>query len=166
MARPSALAAALLASVLVSAPAAAGTPDTPAPADARCDPAVREALAESARAGVERDVAILRHPGQGVRNPDSIFDLSCLEDLFDYRTFDVFFDPGRRMENLLGLLRRRACAIAREAWRGYLGRPLDAAVYTARVPRLPGLGAAPTRGPLHRDGGDAERFRGIVGGRP
>ena len=43
------------------------------------------------------------------------------------------------MSDLLGLVQRRICAAAREAYRGYLGRPLDTALYTARVPRLPGL---------------------------
>ena len=65
---------------------------TPADADAApdhdpaCDPGVRQALAESARAGVEREVAIVRHPEQGIRNPDSILEFSCIADLFDYST--------------------------------------------------------------------------------
>ena len=106
---------------------------------AECPPEVERALAESARAGVERDVAILRHPDQGIRDPDSILDFSCVDDLFDFRRFDILFDPGRGMADLLGLLQRRICALAREAYRGYLGRPLDAAFYTAHTPRLPGL---------------------------
>ena len=164
---PRLLAAAALALALLSAPAAAG--DNGAPGhDAACDPGVRRALAESARAGVERDVAIVRHPEQGVRDPDSILDFSCLEDLFDYRSFDLLFDPGRGMGDLLGLLHRRVCAVAREAYRGYLGRRLDAAVYTAQAARLPGLGAVPMRrAEPPRAGaatGDADRFRNIVGG--
>ena len=153
---------------------------TPAGADAApghdpaCDPGVRQALAESARAGVEREVAIVRHPEQGIRDPDSILDFSCIADLFDYRTFDILFDPGRGMEDLLGLLRRRVCAIARETYRRYVGRHLDAAVYTARTARLPGLGTIPTRRaepPRAGDatggaGGDAVRFRNVVGGGP
>ena len=131
---------ALLASVLVlslwSTPALA---DGEAHAGADCAPEVERALAEGARIGVERDVAVLRHPDQGIRDPDSILDFSCTDDLFDFRRFDILFDPGRGMTDLLGLVQRRICAVAREAYRGWLGRPLDAALYTARIPRLPGL---------------------------
>ena len=109
-------------------------------AGAECAPEVERALIDGARMGVERDVAVLRHPDQGIRDPDSILDFSCLDDLFDFRRFDILFDPGRSMSDLLGLVQRRICAAAREAYRGYVGRPLDAALYTARIPRLPGLG--------------------------
>lgn len=160
MNRPAALPAAALALTLVCAPAA-GTDNGAAPG-AGCDPAVREALAQSARAGAEADVVIIRHPHQGIRNPDSILDLSCLDDLFDYRAFDILFDPGRHMADLLGLLQRRLCAIARRTYRDYIGRPLDAAVYTVTAPRLPGLDAVPRAGRAPRGG--AARFRTAVGG--
>ena len=160
---PRLLAVTTLALALLSPQAAA------AGGDPACDPGVRQALAESARAGVERDVAIVRHPEQGIRDPDSILDFSCIEDLFDYRSFDILFDPGRDMDDLLGLLQRRVCAVARQAYRRYVGRHLDAAVYTAQATRLPGLGAAPThRTEPPRTGdtaGDAARFRNVVGGR-
>ena len=131
---------ALLASVLVlSLWSTAALADGEAHSGADCAPEVERALAEGARIGVERDVAVLRHPDQGIRDPDSILDFSCTDDLFDFRRFDILFDPGRGMTDLLGLVQRRICAVAREAYRGYLGRPLDAALYTARIPRLPGL---------------------------
>lgn len=156
---PRLLAATVLALALLAPPAAAA-----GGGDAACDPGVRQALAESARAGVERDVAIVRHPEQGIRDPDSILEFSCIEDLFDYRSFDILFDPGRK--DLLGLLQRRVCAVAREAYRRYAGRHLDAAVYTARAARLPGLGAAPMRRTEPHRAGDAARFRNVVGGGP
>lgn len=109
-----------------------------AQADA-CDPRVAEALAGSAQIGVEADLAIIRHPGQGIRNPDSIFDFSCIWDLFDYRAFDVLFDPAGALDDILDLARRRLCAAARDAYRRYLGRSLDASVYTVPARRLPGL---------------------------
>ena len=169
---PRLLAVAGLALSLLATPAGAdAAPDH----DPACDPGVRQALAESARAGVEREVAIVRHPEQGIRDPDSILDFSCIADLFDYRTFDILFDPGRGMEDLLGLLQRRVCAVARETYRRYVGRHLDAAVYTARgTTRLPGLGTVPTRrAESPRAGaatggakGNAARFRNVVGGGP
>ena len=144
-----------------------------------CDPAVAEALARSAEAGVEADLAIIRHPEQGIRNPDSIFDFSCIRDLFDYRAFDVLFDPAGALDDILDLARRRLCAVARDAYRRYLGRALDASVYTVPARRLPGLDpdwrtlVPETRVPERRnvlddDGarnaGDAELFRDVVEG--
>ena len=164
-----------------SAPAAAGDPAGQASAchpDAdhgdACDPAVAEALARSAEAGVEADLAIIRHPDQGIRNPDSIFDFSCIRDLFDYRAFDVLFDPAGALDDILDLARRRLCAVARDAYRRYLGRALDASVYTVPARRLPGLDPEwRTLVPERRnvlddvgaeDAGDAELFRGVVEG--
>ncbi len=136
MSSRSALLASVLALSLWSTPVSA---DGETHAGADCAPEVERALAEGARIGVQRDVAVLRHPDQGIRDPDSILDFSCTDDLFDFRRFDILFDPGRGMTDLLGLVQRRICAAAREAYRGYLGRPLDAALYTSRIPRLPGL---------------------------
>ena len=123
----------------------------------------------SAARGVEQDLAVIRNPDQGIRDPDSILDFSCLEDLFNYRAFNVLFDPGRALEELLGLAQRRVCEIARNTYRGYVGRTLDASVYTSRVPRLPGLHRLPgldtdaRNGNVLQDSGvNAERFRGIV----
>ena len=131
-----------------------------------CDPAVAEALARSAEAGVEADLAIIRHPDQGIRNPDSILDFSCIGDLFDYSAFDILFDPRGALENILDLARRRICAAARDAYRRYLGRSLDPAVYTAPLPRLPGLDIDRQRRNALGDIGadDAAQFRSVVGG--
>ena len=157
MIRPAVLLAAALALALWPAPAGAAGE---AAAGADCAPEVEQALAEGARIGVERDVAILRHPDQGIRDPDSILDFSCLEDLFDFRSFDILFDPGRSMADLLGLVQRRICSAAREAYRGYVGRPLDAALYTARTPRLPGLDPVRALDAAVRTG-SAERYQGV-----
>ena len=159
MNRPAILLAAMLALALLPERAAAE-----AGGEADCAPEVERALAESARAGVERDVAILRNPDQGIRDPDSILDFSCLDDLFDFRRFDILFDPGRGMADLLGLVQRRICAAAREAYSGYVGRSLDQAFYAARTVVLPGLDPVGTmEGTVQ--GGSAEQFRHIVGGR-
>ena len=103
--RPALLAALVpaLALLLWAAPAEAQSPPAPGsvPGDAvahdpACDPAVAEALAGSAEAGVEADLAIIRHEEQGIRNPDSILDFSCITDLFDYRSFDIHLRSGGR----------------------------------------------------------------------
>ena len=137
----------------------------PAALEAGCDPGIREALAASAARGVEQDLVVIRHPDQGIRDPDSILDFSCLEDLFNYRAFNVLFDPGRALEEILGLAQRRVCEIAKNAYRDYVGRALDASVYTSRLPRLPGLDVDIRNGNILKDGGvRTERFRGILGG--
>ena len=152
-----ALPSALLALALLCAPAMAASA---AAAGADCAPEVERALIEGARMGVERDVAVLRHPDQGIRDPDSILDFPCLDDLFDFRRFDMLFDPGRSMSDLLGLVQRRICAAARQAYRGYLGRPIDSALYTARTPRLPGLDPVRAMDAAVR-AGSAERNKGV-----
>ena len=161
-----------LALLLWAVPMAAETP-AQAPSgggtmEDACDPAVADALARSAEAGVEADLAIIRHPDQGIRNPDSIFDFSCIRDLFDYRAFDVLFDPAGALDDILDLARRRLCAVARDAYRRYLGRALDASVYTVPARRLPGLGPGWGRRNVIEDAGapsgDRELFRGVVEG--
>ena len=150
----------LLAVVLAAAPGAApGNGE-----GAECDPRVRGALERSAVYGVERDFAIIRDPGQGIRDPESIFDFSCLENLFNYRLFNVFFDPGRAMEEILGLAKREVCKIAQQAYRDAVGRKLDAAVYTRGLPRLPGLEIDPVSGNVIRGAENDEGvLRGIFG---
>ena len=149
-------------------PPSGGEASGPASGDAGCDPAVRDALAASAEAGVEADLAIIRHPDQGIRNPDSIFDFSCIWDLFDYRAFDVLFDPAGALEDILDLARRRLCAAARDAYRSYLGRALDASVYTVPARSLPGLDVDWRRRSVLDDvragSADSELFRGVVEG--
>ena len=161
--------AAALALALWASPAAAET--LPAEADPRCDPQVAEALAGSAQAGVEADVAVLRNPEQGIRNPDSILDFSCITDLFDYRSFDIHFDPAGALEQILDLARRHICAAARDAYRRYVGRALDLSVYTSEytrpLDRLPGLDVDWERGNVFDDlsgNGDGGPFRDAVGG--
>ena len=128
---------ALLAPVLAPVPGASlalAQAPPPAALEAGCDPGIREALAASAARGVEQDLAVIRNPDQGIRDPDSILDFSCLEDLFNYRAFNVLFDPGGALEEILGLAQRRVCEIARNTYRGYVGRTLDASVYTSACP--------------------------------
>ena len=155
-------------------PSGNGAAGDPADQADACDPAVAEALAGSAEAGVEADLAIIRHEEQGIRNPDSILDFSCITDLFDYRSFDIHFDPAGALEHILDLARRRICAAARDAYRRYVGRALDPSVYlseyTRPLDRLPGLDIDWPRRNVFDDlgAGDAgsELFRNAVGGGP
>ena len=169
MNRPRALPIAAMALAVVlgttSAAGAAGVDD------AGCDPGIREALAASAAWGVEQDLAVIRNPDQGIRDPDSILDFSCLKDLFNYRPSMCCSIPAARLRKYsawhsAGSARSPAMPTAATS-----GRTLDATVYTERLPRLPGLHRLPGLdtdahyGNVLRDSGvKAERFRGVVGG--
>ena len=139
--------------------------------DGACDPEIRQGLMESASAGVQGDLAVIRNPDQGIRNPDSILDLSCLDDLFDFDGFDVFYDPGASMQDLLGLLERQVCAVARNAYRGYLGRPVDVTALAWELDRLPGVDVDRRRRNFLREPArpgeldvNLENFRNSLGG--
>ena len=139
--------------------------------DGACDPAIRQGLMESATVGVQGDLAVIRDPDQGIRNPDSILDLSCLEELFDFGGFDVFYDPGASMQDLLGLLQRQVCAVASNAYRSYVGRTLDPSVMLWNLDRVPGVDVDRQRRNFLRDpvrGGELdvnlENYRNSLGG--
>ena len=150
------------AGMLLWAGAAGAGPGAAGPPPAACDPAVREALAASGRSGVAEDAALIRDPRSGIRNPDSIFDFSCVEDLFAYRRFNMFFDPGRAIRDILGLTRRRICAAAREAYGRYVERGPDIRLYVDGAPLLPGVGPGPGAGALP-DGGSVRSLRHVIG---
>ena len=149
-----ALAAALLAALLAVPPAAL--------ADA-CDPEVAEALARSAADGVDRDLAVIRHPRQGIRQPDSLFDLSCARDLFDFRGADVLFDAGGLLDGVLDIARKRVCDGAREAYARSLGRVPEPGVYLAGAAKPPGVRLRPSQGLSAAVGTDGELMRRIYG---
>ena len=150
----------ILALMLLAASPAAGQSAATAPADDGCDPRVRTALEESAVAGVERDIKIIRDPEEGIGDPDSLFDLSC--DLFDFPSWDMLV----RLPTLPDLL-DELCDEAKKAWRREVLRPFDRSIYAIdrELEVLPGLDVRPTR--TRRPGGQdrpVEILRGIVGG--
>ena len=112
-----------LAMALASAPAAALA------ADGACDPHIREALEIRARSGAEAEIALIRHPASGIREPLSIVDFSCGGDLFGYRPFDIFFDPGHAMADILRLGGAVVCEAAQRAWQAGFNRELPATIF-------------------------------------
>ena len=97
--------------------------------DPACDPRVREALAMRAKTGAEADMALIRHPASGVREPLSIVDFSCGPDLFGYGAFDIFFDPGHAMADIFGLGGALVCEAAARAWEAGLARRLPVGLF-------------------------------------
>ena len=145
---------------LLATPAAASEP----PADPACDPAVASALEVEAAAGVEAEFLVIRDPGSGIREPLSILDFSCISDMFDYGVYDIFFDPGRAMDEIMGLVNRRICANARDAYRDAIGRP-STPDFIRDIRRLPGVQVRPRRWNLIEDvTGDEELNRLIIEG--
>ncbi len=159
--------AALLALLLISAgPAAAqDAPGTPPSGPADCDPRVAEALVDAAEAGVQADFQVIRHSDQGIRKPDSILDLSCVWDMFDYRGFNILHDPGAALDRILNLARKRICSEARDVYNRHVGRSLDARVFAGPVHDIPGTRTTTVRGNVLEDAGiERERFRRLFGG--
>ena len=159
-------AAALVFACFLSGPSGAQEAAAQAQPPDSCNPEVREALEKSAERGVMEELFVIRHPEQGIRDPMSLLDFSCVEDLFNYRTFNIHFDPNRAIEELMGMLQRKICTASRDAYRDFIGRPLDATVLLRDVPRLPGLSFPRDRGNVIDEGRrrGAESFKGIVGG--
>ena len=150
-------AAGLFAMLLAASPAAGQSGG-----EADCDPAIAKALEDSAVRGVERDQVIIRHPEEGIGDPDSIYDLSC--DLLNFPTWDALV----RLPSLPDLF-GQLCDAAKEVWRDRVTRPFDRAIYglDRELGVLPGLDvdARPRTRRLpgvDPDAGDV--FRGIVGG--
>lgn len=133
------LAAAVAAFLLAAPPAAGLDPGAGSGPGPDCDPAVERALAESAEAGARNDFRAVRHSAAGIRDPESIFDLTCVTRMFDFSHSNILFDPGRAMSDVVGLLERLICDRARETFGRYVGRALDARIFAPELARLPGL---------------------------
>lgn len=150
--------AVLAAMLMASSPAAGQSGGTPQ--DDGCDPRVQRALEDSAVAGVERDIWVIRDPEEGIGDPDSVFDLSC--DMFDFPSWDTLV----RLPTLPDLM-DVICDKAREAWQREVLRPFDRGIYEIdrELDVLPGIGVRPTRTRTPGGGdGNVDVLRGIVGG--
>ena len=130
-----------------------------------CDPEVAEALVKAAEAGVQADFSVIRHRDQGIREPDSILDLSCVWDMFDYRGMDILYQPGDALDRLLNLARDRICSEAWDVYGRHVGRSIDAGVFAGPVLDVPGAQTRSIHGNALEDAGiERERFRRLFGG--
>ena len=109
-----------------------------AAADEDCDPEVERALVENAEAGARDDIRIVRDREMGIRDPESLFDLSCVTNMFDYGHSNIL-TPGRNMTDVVGLLNRALCDTLRDALGRFSGRSFNALVFARELPLLPGL---------------------------
>ncbi len=132
-----------------------------------CDPEVAEALVKAAEAGAQADFSVIRHRDQGIRKPDSILDLSCVWDMFDYRGMDILYNPGDALDRILNLARDRICSEASDVYGRHVGRSLDAGVFAGPVWDVPGASTRSIHGNALQDAGiERERFRRLFGGAP
>lgn len=130
------LAAAVVVALCAALPAMA--------ADEDCDPEVERALVENAEAGARDDIRIVRDREMGIRDPDSLFDLSCVTDMFNFDHSNIL-TPGRNMTDIVGLLNRALCDKLREALGRFSGRGFNAMAFARELPLLPGLDFEPER---------------------
>ena len=93
----------------------------------------------------------------------SILDFSCITDMFNYRLYDIFFDPGAAMEDILGLVNRRICAAARDAYRDAIGRQTTPS-FIRDIRRLPGVRITTDRWRLRQELEDADLGRLVIEG--
>lgn len=127
------LLAALAVAAALACPAAGQEPAF----DPACPPEVASALETAATSAAEGEVAVIRDPSDGIRDPLSILDFSCVDRLFNYGIYNIFFDPGRAMEDILGLVNRTVCNLARDAYRNAIGRQRTPS-FIRDIRRLPG----------------------------
>ena len=144
---------------LVAGQAAAQAP----PADPACHPDVAAALEAEAASGASAEILAIRDPVNGIREPMSILDFSCIGRMFNYRLYDIFFDPGSAMEDILGLVNRRICAAARDAYREAIGRQTTPG-FIRDIRRLPGIRVTTDRWRLSRELEDADLGRLVIEG--
>ncbi len=104
-----------------------------------CSPVVFEALEQAGQRGVTEAAAIIRNPVSGIRQPDSIFDFSCIEDLFQFPDINILFDPNRIINGILRAVQDKVCEVAELKYAEHIGRPLDDLIFSRDIPRLPGL---------------------------
>ena len=155
------LPAAALAAAMLAPPAVSQEPPA---ADPACSPAVASALEDAAASGVEAEFLVIRNPETGIRDPMSILEFSCIGRMFDYGIYNIFFDPGRAMSELLGVLNRQVCSIARDAYRDAIGRPYTPD-FIRDIRRLPGVSVPRDRLNILRDIGiDEDLNRTIIQG--
>ena len=148
------------------------------PSDA-CPREVRDAMTSWGQDGVNRAAAVIRSEEMGIARPDSVFEFSCLTDLFRMPNL-YFFHGGSLVDGLLGGLHDFVCEVGEGLFEEHINRPLGQLAFWDEAPRVPGLGAgvrwrgsreaAPSVGlrPVQRIGGAAHQniqwFRSAIGG--
>lgn len=126
--------AAALGLVLGVAAATAG-----AQPDAACPRHVRDALTSWGQDGVHRAASVIRSEDVGIAKPRSVFDYSCITDLFEFPGLFFFFDPSAILDSVLGAMRDFVCEVGEQLYAQAIGEPMRQLVFWDEAPRVPGL---------------------------
>ena len=96
---------------------------------AGCPSEVRDALESWGRDGVHRAAAVIRSEGTGIGRPESVFDLTCLTDLFKAPGLYTFVEPGAITDVLLRQMRNFVCEVGEDLYREHVDRPIQEMVF-------------------------------------
>ncbi|WP_419901121.1 hypothetical protein [Kiloniella sp.] len=116
-----------------------GLSQTARAAELACNPEVKSALLEASRTGAERAAGIINNPESGIGLPKSVFDLGCLDDIYNIRNLNILFDPNSVIDGLINQVKQRVCSVAKDYYTQSVSKPFDEAVFNAQIPTVPGL---------------------------
>ena len=104
-----------------------------------CSPEVQAGLRSWGQDGVHRAAAVIRDEEVGVSRPDSVFDFSCLSDLFRLPGIYVFGDPSAIIGSILRGLEDLVCDSAEALVATSLNRPIREMAFWEDAPYVPGV---------------------------
>lgn len=106
---------------------------------AGCPSEVRDALESWGRDGVHRAVAVIRSEETGIGKPESVFDFTCLSDLFNAPGLYTFVNSGAITNVLLQRIQDFVCEAGENLYREQVDRPIQEMVFWDELPHVPGL---------------------------
>ena len=122
--------------------------------DAACNPVVQEALLQEASNGAQLQYGIVRNPTQGIKEPGSIWELNCLDDVMDAPNLNVLIDPDTIANWLIDQLKNKLCQAYEETYAANVETPFDPTVFTSKIPRLPGINVSGSTSDVTDGGGN------------
>lgn len=117
---------------VVTAPAAGDPTDG-------CPVEVREAMTSWGQDGVHRAAAVIRSEETGIGEPESVFDFSCLTDLFRFPGLGVWIDPTAVLNAILRAMQDFVCSSGRRLYRQNVDQPIREMVFWDDLPHVPGV---------------------------
>ena len=117
----------------------AGAATTGAQPDEACPRHVRDALTSWGQDGVHRAASVIRSEDAGIGKPTSVFDFSCITDLFEFDGLFFFFDPSTIVDAVLGAMRDFVCEVGEQLYAQAIGKPMRQLVFWDEAPQVPGL---------------------------
>ena len=122
--------------------------------DAACNPVVQEALLQEASNGAQLQYGIVRNPTQGIKEPDSLWELNCLDDVMNAPNLNVLIDPDTIANWLIDQLKNKICQAYEEHYAANVETPFDPRVFTSKIPRLPGINVSGSTSDVIDGGGE------------